>query len=507
MLFNLFSSRPDHPLGDAKELRRTLAALPADDAFKCVDEAHGWLESLQRADDFRVDHLLDVVRQLDEAAQPHLRRLARQYLQTPGLSKSDERRLWAISFNYSGEVASLYALCMERAARNPKDKGSEALKGLLPLIAARLVAARASQMKWLALRYAAIGEDLWRGIGLPYLAAEAGGYAQKAVQLYPTQAGLTSVTQQYAQALVLLSSSVDALLPLQIELADRICAHFQSRFIVSPTCLKDSVHWLYVASGAPPKRLIVEPEQTLPTLRFFAPGTASAALHDLMRVVERGELPTDLNLGGEYPARVLLPVLRHLAVYWAAQPPLREHARHPVRTRIAVLHGFDDCFTLFAGSVARLGKERSAESWVVENVSRGGFGAASEAIGDWMSVGALLGLQPDGGDNWLLGVVRRFQRSGGLTQVGIQTLARQSRGVELRPRMAGFSASGIVPAIWLREDGEQDEARLILPAASFDVRQTMEFTHDGRTHLLTPIELAESGAGFEIGRYRVQVTA
>jgi hypothetical protein len=44
MIMNLFSSRPEHPLGEPKELKRVLAELPLDNAFKTVDEIHGWLE-------------------------------------------------------------------------------------------------------------------------------------------------------------------------------------------------------------------------------------------------------------------------------------------------------------------------------------------------------------------------------------------------------------------------------------------------------------------------------
>ena len=191
MILNLFSSRPDHPLGDPKELKRTLVELPLDNSFKAVDEVYGWFESLRSVHDFKVDHLFDVIRQLDEAAQLHVRRLSRDYLHAPRLSKSEERRLWAMCYNYWGEVSSLYAICLDRAKQNPKDKASEALKPLLPLASARLVAARATQLKWVEYRYDPVGEDLWRGLGLPYLEAEAAGYAQKPVQLYPANLGMT----------------------------------------------------------------------------------------------------------------------------------------------------------------------------------------------------------------------------------------------------------------------------------------------------------------------------
>lgn len=502
MIMKFFSSRPDHPLGEAKEVKRVLAELPLDNAFKAVDEIYGWFESLQAADDFRIDHLYEVVRQLDEAAQPHVRRLSRDYLMSARLSKSEERRMWSMCYNYWGEVASLYARCVERST----GKNGEPLKAALPLAATRLVAARATQLKWVGFRYGVIGEDLWRGLGRPYLMAETGAYAQKPVQLYPGQGGVTSVSQQYLQALVFCSSSMDSLMPLEIELADRLIAHFQPSFVFSRSCLPDSVHWVDAAQGTPPTRLARRPEQMSASLRFFSAGSAPQGLAELIGSVERGKVPNGLNLGGEYPATVLLPVLRHLALYWAAEPPQREHPRHAVKTRIAVLQGFDDCFTVFAGDIARLGKERVAESWVVDDVSRGGLGASTETTGDWLKIGALLAMQPEGGANWVLGVVRRYTKEAGAqVRVGIQALGRDAASVELRPRTAGFSATGAIPGIWLREGNEPDEARLVLPPGSFDVRVNAEFVHAGQRYVLTPIELEKIGSNVEIGRYRTQV--
>ena len=47
---------------------------------------------------------------------------------------------------------------------------------------------------------------------------------------------------------------------------------------------------------------------------------------------------------------------------------------------------------------------------------------------------------------------------------------------------------------------------MVLPSASFDVRESLEFLHDGRRYLLAPVELEEVGSGFEIGRYRQSVS-
>jgi hypothetical protein len=41
-----------------------------------------------------------------------------------------------------------------------------------------------------------------------------------------------------------------------------------------------------------------------------------------------------------------------------------------------------------------------------------------------------------------------------------------------------------------------------MPVASFDLRESLEYQGNGRRYLLTPIELVEIGADFEIARYR-----
>jgi hypothetical protein len=506
MKLNFFSAtRPDHPLGDAKEFKRLLAGLPQDE-FKAIDEVYTWFESLKQADDFRLNHFYEVVGGLDEAVQPHLGRLAKQYLRTR-LSKNDESRLWMMCFNYWGEVSWLYASCLERFRKNPKDKGSDAFKEHLPVAATRLMAARAKQIKSVDYRYGVIGEDLWLGLGLPYLAAEAEGYSAKLVQLYPGTPGMTCMAQQYLQTLIREASSMGMLLPLEIELADRLIAHFLPSFVFGRECLPGSMYWVNAASGQPPTRLVIPPPPPAPELRFFHPGAAYPALENLMRQVERGTIPEELHLGTEYPAPDLLKVLQHLALYWSPTAPQREHVRHAVKTRMAVLQGFDSSLAVFAGNVARLGVERSAESWVVENVSQGGFRAGTGEAGDWLAIGSLLCMQPEGGNNWILGVVRRRSVNADSHVIGIQTLSRNAQSVELRPRASGLSAAAAIPGIWLRGEDRGDLIRLALPSGSFSVRKTLEFVLDGQHYLLTPVELAESGGGFEIGVYREQLLA
>ncbi len=504
MVLKLFPQRPDHPLADSKEFKRILAEILVDRPVKAIDELTGWYQSLKHAENFRLDHYLDVIRQLDDAAQPHLRRLERDYLYSPHLSPIEQQRLWTESYNYWGEVAAIYGLCVQRAQLDPKGKGTERFKGSLPLVMTRVQAAFGAQVRWLAYCYGSVGEGLWRKLGETYLAAEAASYAQKPVQLYSSLHRLSSVAQQYLHSIVLFTSSMDSLLPPQIDLADRLVAHFSPGFVFSRDCRPDSVYWVDAVGGLAPARLARPPGMSRPGLRFFSPGPALTALTELIHLVERGDVPPDLNLGGEYPPKVLLPVLHHLRVYWALRPPQRRHQRHSVKTRMVVVHGFDHCHAVFAGAAAHLTGEAGVQHWLVENVSLGGFRAClDDSKGERIKLGSLFSVQPEGGENWLLGVARRFNRlAGARAVVGVQVLSRQARSVELHPRRSGFSTA--IPGIYLRDGGEPGLVRIVLPQGGFNVRESLDFNQDGRSCVLIPVELEESGGDYEIARFREQ---
>ena len=46
-----------HPLADPRELKRIVAELPKDNAFKALDEIAGWLESLLASDGIPTDRV------------------------------------------------------------------------------------------------------------------------------------------------------------------------------------------------------------------------------------------------------------------------------------------------------------------------------------------------------------------------------------------------------------------------------------------------------------------
>lgn len=514
MLGKIFQGKSDHPLADPKELRRVLNELPSDNVFRALDEIMGWLESFE-ASELGAAQRFEIVRELDDKAQPNLRRLARDYLHSPRLSRSEEKRLWTIIHGFWGLVAQQYELCLERAeqrvAKDPRDKELEQLKPHLHLLTARLIMALGMVLKWEHFRYVPAASQDWARLGRAYLLAEREGFAAKSLQIYPGQGGVGSPGGEYLKVVVFQASSLECLLPLEIELAERLIAHLLPDFLFSPQSTHSSVYWVDAAKPQPPVRLARLPDEVSPTLRFFQPGEAEAHLQALIKEVERsGEMPASLNLGGTYTARAVLPVMRHLAAYWAPRPPQRQHERHRVKHRVAVLPGLVNGFVVFAPEFGGKPMGLPLESWIVENVSRGGFGATvREVKGDWLKIGALLSLQPEGAENWVVGLVRRYIRfSEQEAHVGIETLSRRVVSVELRPRaVSSYAIGASSPALWLQDDNPQGELRFILPIHTFDPGQALEFDYHGRRVFLNPVQLMEQSHDYEVARYRATVAA
>ena len=69
----------------------------------------------------------------------------------------------------------------------------------------------------------------------------------------------------------------------------------------------------------------------------------------------------------------------------------------------------------------------TAESWIVENVSDGGYGAIIPAArSDWVRVGALIGLKTETAQHWGAGIIRRVARDQHQQRrVGVQVLSKR----------------------------------------------------------------------------------
>ena len=497
-MISLFGSKkPDHPMAGIKEAKKLLDELPSSDAFRCADELTHWLESVMTAEGFKAEYRAQLIQLLDETAQPHLRKLARDYMSSPRLAKHQEIRLWTALHDYWRQAASAYVSCVDVFAAG--GKSADALKGSLPLLLVRALRALAAQMKWMYVRYGPMDPSVWGVIAKVYAFAEQRKLAQSAVSVYPGVAGESTPEQEFLKVVMLAASSPDSLLPQEMELCERLIAHFCTSFTLRPDQQPDIAYWIDLATSQAPLRL-ARPPQHAPTLRFFAAGKALQDLESVIRTVGAGgSVSSQLSLGGNYPPDTVLDVLNHLALYWSPKPPERKHQRHRVKSRLNVAHGYDGVLAVLGDSGTHFGT--ATETWIVENVSAGGFGASIPEIkGDWLNIDCLLGLQPEGGDNWVLGVIRRLQR--GASQkgsVGIQTIAKSAQLVQL----SLGEGAGIETGVLLNDGSEASgEARLLLRPGVFTPGQNLEYRKGELSCLLMPQGVIASGDEYEVARFR-----
>ncbi len=504
MLSIFGGSKPDHPMADLKQARTILDEVPANDAHKALEELGNWLDSVSLTDGFKPDIRAQLLCLIDETAQAHVRKLVRDYLATERLSKFQEGRLWGAIHGYWRQAALAFSVCVD--AYGSGAKGTEGYKGSIALLTVRALRALAQQMRWQYMRYGPCEENLWGSVARVYALAESRKFARNIVTAYSGVPGETSAEQEFLRAVMLASSSPDSLLPVEMELMERLIAHFSASFTLVLDQQPDIAYWIDLATSHPPLRIARAPQRA-PTLRFFAAGKAMQELNELTEKIRSSNaVPTSINLGGTYEPEMVLDVLAHMALYWSNMPPERRHPRHRVKTRLAVASGFDGVLGALGASVSLDFESAATESWIVENVSAGGFGASIPQIkGEWLKIGCLLALQPEGGTNWVLGIVRRFNReSPQQGSVGIQTLAKAMESVQLR--VQGGADSGEI-CVLLDPQGvtTSSEAMVLLRNGVLVPGQNLEFEYQRKQIMLLPQGVTERGEDFELVKFKVML--
>jgi hypothetical protein len=493
----LFGRKPDHPLADPKEARRLLEALPADDA-KAVEEVMHWIESVVAAEGFRPEARIQLLLMLDDTAQPRLRKLAREYFAASRPSRFQENRLWTAQHGYWKQAGYAYARAVDLFVQGAK--GAEAARAQLPLLLARTLRCFAQQIRWMHMRYGPIDLASWGVFNSVYAYAEARQLAQTKVGVYPGAGGDSTPEREFLKGAMFSAASPDGLLPAEVELAERMIASFAPRFVIAAAAAPELAFCTDLTKAMTPVRAARAP-QAGPGLRYLGAGAALAEAHEhAERMMVGGKPPPELGLAaGDDPARAL-EVLRHLHLYWSPQAPERKAPRHAVKSRLSVTYGYEGVVGVLGGGGALDFDSRNAESWIVENVSAGGFGAVVPQVkGDWLRVGVLLALQPEGGSNWVLGVVRRVHKTDAhQARVGIETLSKT-------PLLSKFSVSGVASVseegVLLR-NGAAVETRIVLKPGVFAPAQNLEVARGDRHHVYIPQAVAERGEDYEIARFR-----
>lgn len=483
----------DHPMRNPKEARRILEALPADE-LKALEELAHWMESASQAEGFKAPERATLLFSIDDAAQARLRKAVRDYSGGARLSRYQENRIWTHVHEYCRQAALALARAIDALAQV---KGADAKA--MALAATRGLRLAAQQVKWQHMRYGPVDAAVWGLINRLYAFAETHGLAEQKVAVYA--AGESSARLEYLKAIAFSASSPDSLLAAEVELAERVIAELAPGFQLAAAGAPGLLYWTDLARAMAPQR-IVKPPQPVPGLRCFGPGGALAQLQALIqRIQATRELPPSLGAGQDPDAAI--EVLRHLAMLWAPEPPERRHTRHPVKSRLTIAHGFAGVMEALGEAASLDFDQRAAESWVVENVSAGGFGAVVPQVKtDWLRVGTLLAMQPDGGTNWVVGAIRRVNRiTAHEARVGIETLSRAPKIVKFRIRSLGEEQGVLLPSAVLGSG----EVSVALKAGVYPPGQNLEATLEGQEHVYLPQGNPDRAEDYELIRFREMI--
>lgn len=503
----------DHPLANPREAEAIFAELRGSDPLNALEEISDWLVSVVSAESLKPERRFEIIRSLDECAQLQRIKLARDPAGGGSQVRTQEAKLWTISHGLWMNAAAAYDDLIGRIEQ--KEKGSDALRKHIALIAVRALRAGGLRLKLLYVRYRPIPAGIWHSLARAYRLSETRGVQHARLAAYPGIPGDTSPEEEFLRTLLIAASAPDALTPPQLEIAERLIAGMASRFRITLQPNPDSTYWFDLASPRQPLRLASPPAQLTPGLRFFATAAGHADVQGLLLKLKRSnELPLGVDFGVNAEPQVVGEVLRHFQVNWAPQPPVRRSERRRLQGKISVAHGLASIVGLLRPSELDLDFDTPAdfETWTVDNMSNGGFGAiVPQVTGDWLRIGALLAIRPlVDGAAWELAIVRRFSRDDGAPQgqanAGMQVLSRQPVHGVFTTNI-GRWASGVatVDGVVVPAGGEPGAVLVALPHGLYLPGEQLLAMIAERPHLMFPVGLVERNLDYDLIKFRAMV--
>ena len=498
------AKKADHRPADPRAARKLVSELQAGDAARALEQIIAWLETLTALPEVRLDRRFDSIAIFEEAAMPFEKRITRDYVRSGRLQSSQEQRLWATAHDFWHQLGLSYHLCMMEYEASAS--GAASMRSWAPVMGCRAMRGLRQELRWTLLRCGQVEARLWQDAARIYRMAESRDFAREEVAAHPGQNKYSSVEREFVKMLLLAVSSPNSLPPAQLDIAARLAARCAEFVPLETVCRPDVTHSFDLGKDAPPQR--GRDAQEGSAVRYLA---SAAALPQLERVSK--EMAHSGGMDSVQPTscdpRVLREVALHLTLYWSANSPGRGSERHPTLARISVVPGFRGLLDALQGYVGGPFIDDEAESWMAENVSRGGYGAViTQVRGDWVRVGSLVGVKPESAPVWGVGVIRRMTRTDSKKRrVGIESLTKGAIPVRIAP--AGSLGSGneadefpnaAVLGLSLKDTGE---VGIIMEAGGFSPRLSMEMIVRGASYLLTPIGFVEGGDDFDHARYRI----
>ncbi|MGH6693122.1 MAG: hypothetical protein ACREF4_20845, partial [Gammaproteobacteria bacterium] len=289
---------------DLPATQMLVEGLPRDDPLAALRELAAQLDRVKANDQVRPFRAFEIIDLIDRAGRPHYRKAAHEYvLGQRRLTKFQETQLWTSVSSFLYELSQGYRYCLAKYEVGADSIGS--LTPLLPVICARALRTGATRLKWSYLRYRPLESRHWSELAALYLLAETNGFARQVLPLYRGAAQDSCVEHEFLKALILAISSPTALLPEQVEIAERLIVRSVGDFVISAAVTDKLQHHIDLRSDAGPQRLKAGEKLTF-TARAFGVCRAVDRLQAIDRGLDQGEItPRELSLTQEFEIEVI----------------------------------------------------------------------------------------------------------------------------------------------------------------------------------------------------------
>ena len=487
-----------------KRAQRVIAALPQDNAVVAVIAITEALEAINSAGTLTLVERYDEIQRLDSAAVAYTHTLLREYLNTSRQKKLREGELWNSAYGCWSELATAYVRCVQRYGADVH--GAVAFRLQVPVALARAVRALRRQLQWARIRYAAPGAEVWSGLANLLLFVDTNQF-DEAVLIYPGET--TTIKLEFLKVLMQSALSSENLQPPGQDLASSVVSRYAPMFMLSKTPDAAYTHWFDLKHPQAPARTTRTPPPDADA-RYFGAGAAVEALQQaLTHINETRALPAGLALDDNADPAFVISILEHVHRDWSGKTQARQHVRHKLNARITVVPGFKDILRVLEFAVSDsldFSDQPNAESWVVDDVSEGGYGAVIPAVaGDWVEVGSLVGVEGEVAHEWRVGVVRRvFRIEGNQQRVGVQLLSRTASLVRMqredeRQARMGTLQQGLPDLAILLGNGtvNQKEVEVLIRSGTFTSMENVQMLDGKQRFVLRPRAVIERNAACE----------